>query len=555
MKTKILLVDDLRENIVALRALVEPEGVEVFEALGADEALNLVFEHEFALALVDVHMPSMNGFELARLIRGVERSRHLPIIFVTAQDKGGNIEFEGYETGAVDLLFKPLDPHMVRSKVRVFAKLDHQSKMLQEQIRIASELREQAEAANVAKGRFLANMSHEIRTPLGAVLGFSELLASDGLSLEERQKLLATIQRNGDLLMRVIDDVLDLSKIEAQRFELTIGPFDLGEMLRDLDLTLGHRAREKGIGFRIEVEPGLAGATYRSDATRVKQVLLNVIGNAIKFTEEGEVNVHVRRGILAGDSNPEDVRIEVVVQDTGVGMGADHKQNLFQPFSQGDASTSKRFGGTGLGLVISRQLAQLLGGNVTLEHSERGEGSEFRVSFRLQEVQPRSETCARNEKMGSASAGKSRSPAPGPDARDSDLSGRRILVVDDLIDNRELMELFLQNTGAVVHTAEGGEQALKIVGQAPTHAAAATTDNGAAVVPDAILMDIQMPRMDGYATTRKLREHGYKGPIVALTAHAMQSEKSRCLESGCNMVLTKPVTRRDLLRSLSEVLD
>jgi signal transduction histidine kinase len=519
MKTKILIVDDIQQNVAALKGLLAGEELDILSATDPDQALNLVFEHEFALALLDVHMPSMSGFELARLIRGVERSRHLPIIFVTAMDRGGSIEFEGYDTGAVDVLYKPLDRHVVRSKVRVFAKLNEQAKELQEQIRIASQLREQAEAANIAKGRFLANMSHEIRTPLGAVLGFAELLGAADVNESERERLCESIHRNGILLKRVIDDVLDLSKIEAQKLELEFGPFNLVEMIRDLELTLGHRAREKGVDFKIEIGPGLEGR-FISDSTRLKQVLLNVIGNAVKFTEHGIVNVEV---LKEKDEGAAGIRVGFKVSDTGIGLSPEQQRRLFEPFSQGDASTSKKFGGTGLGLVIARHLARLLGGDVELKHCKRGGGCEFYATFLMKATEAATEIAK-----------------PALNSRGASLRDKRILVVDDLIDNRELMELYLQNTGAEVELAESGEAALSRM------------RSGDDV--DIVLMDVQMPGMDGYATTRALREEGFDGPIVALTAHAMRSEIRRCFEAGCNSVLTKPISRSELIQQIAASL-
>lgn len=523
MKTKILIVDDIWENILALEAIIASPELEIHHAQDADTALNLVFDHEFALALLDVQMPTLTGFDLAKLIRGVERSRHLPIIFVTAQDKGSSLEFAGYEMGAVDLLFKPLDPHVVRSKVRVFMKLDQQSKQLQEQIRIASDLRQQSEEANLAKSRFLANMSHEIRTPLAAVLGFAELLAAQNMHESERTKLWQAINRNGELLMRVIDDVLDLSKIEAQRLELNPVKFSLKEMVRDLELTMGHKAREKGLKFLVKYEHDPRDF-FLADATRVKQVLLNLINNAVKFTERGMVSLDIT--VAEDDSSESRVTLQFRVADTGIGLSMDQQARIFQPFAQADLTTSKKFGGTGLGLVIAKQLAHQMGGDVRLLNSTPGMGSTFEVYFRTKRVE------------------RTEAPIiPKPTTQQEIkglLRGKSILVVDDVIDNRELMELFLSPTEAQIGLAESGEEAVKIsqVGEGP----------------DLILMDIQMPGMDGYETTRRLRENGFKKPILALTAHAMRVETERCLQSGCDLVMTKPVNRGELIRTLSHLL-
>lgn len=522
MKTKVLIVDDIKENIVALDAIIASPDLEIFHAQDADTALNLVFEHEFALALLDVQMPSLTGFDLARLIRGVERSRHLPIIFVTAQDKGSSIEFAGYEMGAVDLLYKPLNPQVVRSKVRVFVMLDQQSKQLQEQIRIASDLRKQSEDANLAKSRFLANMSHEIRTPLASVLGFAELLADPTLGVADRTKLWQSIHRNGELLMRVIDDVLDLSKIEAQKLELNPVAFSLQEMLRDLELTIGHKAREKGLEFSIVYQPSDRDF-FKADPTRIKQILLNIMNNAVKFTDKGSVKVEVSVNSVEREGL---AKLCFKVSDTGVGLTKEQQDRIFQPFAQADLTTSKRFGGTGLGLVISKQLAHQMDGDVILVSSKFGVGSVFGVNF----LAARATEAERPQSV---------KPTVPQDIKNL-LLGKKILVVDDVVDNRELMELFLGPTGASVELAESGEQAVKL------------TNNGKG--PDIILMDIQMPGMDGYETTRRLRQSGYSRPILALTAHAMRAETERCLQSGCNMVMTKPVNRGELIRTLNHLL-
>lgn len=519
-KTNILIVDDRPENILALSNLIESDDIQIFSAESAEAALELLVRHEFALALLDVQMPRITGFELARLIRGVKKFKHLPVIFVTAQPQDQSVVFEGYETGAVDLMFKPLDPHVVRSKIRVFVQLDQQSRLLKSQMEQLEKLKQQAEVANTAKSHFLANMSHEIRTPLTAVLGFVDVLSHDDLSKEERENCLSAIHRNGELLLRLIDDVLDLSKIEAQRLVLETQEFSLVDLLRDVNAALSLKAKAKGISLKMGQDEKLQGS-YVSDPSRIKQVLLNIIGNAIKFTSKGSVEVVSTSRLVTTEEGGKTSEVIFTVHDTGIGLSQDQSRKLFQPFIQADASTRRQFGGTGLGLMISKKIAQALGGDVELLASEPGKGSTFEVRFRLLEKESASDI----EKI---------SYGGRPSKQQfQELHGKRILVVDDSSDNRALVQMFLKTSGLELDFASSAKEAFKLV----------ETNR-----PDLIYMDIQMPEMDGYEATQKLRREGFSGPIVALTAHVMREEHERCRQSGCNSILTKPIDREALLR-------
>jgi signal transduction histidine kinase len=568
LRTKILIVDDLKENILALSQLIMTDEVEIFTADSPDRALDLILDHEFALALLDVMMPTMSGFELARLIRGVERSRHMPIIFVTAHQMEQSVIFEGYESGAVDVLFKPLNPHIVRSKVAVFVRLDQQSKQLQSQVQTMLRLKEEAESANIAKSRFLANMSHEIRTPLSSVLGFADVLSQGGLSDEERAQSLSSISRNGQLLLRIIDDILDLSRIEAERVVLEHLNFDLVELLKDLEATLSNKALEKGISLIFTFDRSEKNSHFVSDPLRLKQILLNVIGNAIKFTAKGSVKVAVECAPHGADANTHAnphghvdeskpgvksplYRLQFSVTDTGIGLTTDEARRIFEPFAQADGSTKRKFGGTGLGLAIAKQMARAMGGDVLIEKTEKNKGSVFVVSILAELAQNETQSNLRAQAQGElpnrqsassevsaqlppAGASLSAHVAPG-----GALLGKRVLVVDDVLDNRVLIQRYLKPAGAIVEVASGGQEAIDRAFDAPW---------------DVILMDIQMPTMDGYEATMQLRKLGFQQPIFALTAHAMREELERCLKAGCNGTLTKPVSRKDLIETLSTLL-
>lgn len=530
-KTKILIVDDYKENIAALSQLIASDDVQVFSAPNADHALELITEHDFGLALLDVQMPVVSGFDLAKIIRGVKKFRSLPIIFVTAHQQDSAVVFEGYQSGAVDLLFKPLDPNMVRSKVRIFVELAQQRQLLQSHVRELERLRLEAEAANIAKSQFLANMSHEIRTPLAAVMGFAELIARGSSTKEENEECIEAVRRNGKLLLRLIDDILDLSKIEANRLELEQTEFDLSEVLHDIQSTLSFRAQERGISLQFDVTPAHR-AYYKSDPTRVKQVLLNIIGNGIKFTASGTVNVDVQ----IEPENAESVRHEthdrltVRVKDQGVGLTSEQAERLFQPFGQADPSTRRHFGGSGLGLVISRQIARAMGGNIRLVESKPGAGSTFEIQILLERANDASATADKSTQSDASFAN-----------RDLDideqatLTGKKILAVDDSPDNLTLISMFLRDSGADLSFADSGNKAISEV---------KSNDF------DIILMDVQMPGMDGHQATEEIRRLGFSKPIIALTAHAIRSEHEKCRKSGCDSVLTKPITRAGLLKGL-----
>ncbi|MNJ98606.1 Autoinducer 2 sensor kinase/phosphatase LuxQ [compost metagenome] len=524
-KTKILIVDDHPENIVALSELILSDDLHIMTAQKPDEALAHLLDHDFALCLLDVQMPDMSGFELAQLIRGVHKTRHLPVIFVTAHQHDKNIIFQGYESGAVDFLFKPLDPHIVRSKVRTFVELDKQNKLLKNKMEEVEFLRKKAEQANLSKSQFLANMSHEIRTPLASVLGFSDVLTQESLPEEEKADSLSAIRRNGELLLRLIDDILDLSKIEAHQLHFLKSDFSLVELLNDVESTLDLKAEDKGIDLKFDFPKDIS-ITYYSDAIRIKQILLNVIGNALKFTEKGSVTV--RLSIHKNSHGISKDTLVFEVQDTGVGIAENDIGNLFQPFSQADLSSRKKFGGTGLGLVISRELARSLDGDLKLISSKPGVGSFFEITLGLE------------RSANTLAPSQSEVKHQAPEALKTSLANSKILVVDDVSDNRLLIERYMQGTGAQILQASNGIDAISLTEQ----------EN-----PDLVLMDIQMPIMDGYETVRRIRTGGYIRPIIALTAHAMKEEAQKCLDAGCDDVLTKPARRKELIARISETLE
>jgi len=666
----ILLVDDREDNLIALEALFSVyKNYRLVKAMSGHEAIGLLDDYDFAVILLDVQMPELDGFETAAIIRRRPRHRAIPIIFVTAIDKDERYVYRGYEAGAVDYLFKPFDPMILQSKVGVFADLHLKNRLLREQSkqlveremleqkarqqsrelenlrryralaesiphivlranpsgeleynnhlwaeytgmshqdslgrgwqkaifaddlpaalniwtqamrdgshyetecrirrrdgcyrwhwikaepdkdaegnviawlgtctdiedRKSSESRiqeaqRQAEAANDAKTHFLANMSHEIRTPLNAIMGFTELLFDPTISPEEQLKGLSIVRRNCHQLMKIVDEILDISKVEAGELVTEKIETSILDMLNELRMLLMVQARKKNIDLKFQtVSP--VPAKVMTDSTRLRQILLNIVGNALKFTQSGSITVATRFASIEGRP-----MLSFTVIDTGVGIDNRNAERIFQPFSQADSSTTRIFGGTGLGLALARRLARAMGGDVKLLKSEVGQGSSFLVTIEV-EVHSDTEWIARASVAAESELAR---PLDLPDA--AQLKGKRILLVEDAEDNQFLIQQFLSRTGAILEMANNGEEGVR---------KALANDY------EVVLMDIQMPLVDGYQATTQLRQAGYTKPIIALTAHALIEEREKSLRTGCSGHLTKPIDRRQLIESLIQTL-
>ena len=394
----------------------------------------------------------------------------------------------------------------------------------------AETLAVRSDAANQAKSQFLSNISHEIRTPLTAIFGYADLLLIPGQSPAEHLDYVQTIRRNGEHLLSIINDVLDLSKIEADRMDVERIPVSLPQVLSDVMSLMRQRAAAKLLGFRV-VQATTIPERIDTDPTRLRQVLINLVGNALKFTERGSVEIRV--GIDDAAAGGPALRVAVV--DTGIGMSGAQEAALFAAFSQVDPTHARRFGGTGLGLSISRRLARLLGGDLTYAANPAG-GSVFTLTVPAGDLTgvPRVSDVA-----DVVTAPRPTGFEPGSTA----LSGR-ILLADDSPDNQRLIAFYLTSSGATVELVGDGRAAV---------------ERGAASVRagrpyDLVLMDIQMPELDGYGATSALRSLGFTNPIVALTANAMDHERARCLQCGCDGFLTKPIQVDTLLRGVAGFL-
>jgi PAS domain S-box-containing protein len=391
----------------------------------------------------------------------------------------------------------------------------------------AEELAIRAEGASRVKSEFLANMSHEIRTPMTAIIGFTEILISGSCSENEQREHLGTIQRNAEGLLAVINDILDLSKIEAERLELELMDWPPRQIVEDVETLLRPRADEKHLTLTVEYVEPLPSA-IRTDPAKLRQILVNLVGNAIKFTDSGGVRLTVRwlRHPIARS------QMQFEVTDSGIGIAEEDMEDLFEPFTQGDTSSTRCFGGTGLGLSISRRLAEMLGGRIEVR-SQPGAGSTFTLTINAEPVKTA---------VVSPVAPRARAGGPLADVRQS-LHGR-VLLVEDVPEMARLIRSILAKSHVDLDLAENGLAACE----------KAMASRAAGRPYHLILMDIRMPVMNGYDATRWLRAQGWQGPIVALTAHSMRRDREKCLEAGCNDYLSKPISQGALFDILGRYL-
>jgi len=395
------------------------------------------------------------------------------------------------------------------------------SRRIVEKNQALAEAKKMADEASTAKSTFLANMSHEIRTPLTAIIGYSKVLKDNPHNIDGRTEAIESISRNGLHLLDVINNILDISKIESGKLELEIQTIYIGGILEDINSLVGRMAREKGLEFYLENSFPLP-ATIKSDGVRLKQCLINLCTNAVKFTSAGSIRIET-----TCDWDARQIRF--CVTDTGIGMTVEQQSRVFEEFTQADPSITRKFGGTGLGLPITKKLATLLGGDVQI-HSQPGQGSRFILSIATGDISSVDRINSGEELL-----------TVRPQEKGSIVSRvtGHVLLVEDNLDNQNLIGRLIQAVGATVDVAANGLQAIE---------KAITYDF------DLILMDIQMPEMGGLEATRVIRQTGYPGPIVALTAGTLKEDVQDCLHAGCNQFLSKPIDSTEFYKVLEQFL-
>lgn len=664
-KFNVLIVDDRPENLLTLEGILESEALNILKANSGNEALSIMLEHNIALVLMDVQMPGMDGFEVAEIMRSSERTKYIPIIFVTAISKQRQHIFKGYESGAVDYLYKPLDLEILQSKIKAFIDffqhknaLEETTRKLEKTVNELNKAKQIAEEATNAKSTFLATMSHEIRTPLNGIIGLAELgMMDEGITETQRERLL-DIRNSGESLLEIINEILDISKIEADKLELEEIEFSLREVIEKIVNLLSVKVFQEKLEFVCEISPELPDVLV-GDPLRLRQILINLLSNAVKFTEEGTVSIHVKLLELI----EEQVSIEFSIEDTGIGIPKEKIGRLFQSYTQVDSSTTRTHGGTGLGLTISQRLVNLMGGMIRVE-SSLGEGSRFYFKLNMvcgeQKVapwkinlnkptsefkvliiddHPKSTEVISNIfkawgiRYGSANdcpsciellenesfdlilidyylksmngievaeqikqklTGKNipeiillapskgnidvlklkkgkkyefltkplmqndlkkflmqrfgnseiiATPQAVEETKNTDSVRRlNILLAEDQIINRKIVIQLLEKKGWNVKAVENGRLAFEMASSQRF---------------DLILMDVQMPEMDGYDATRNIRiaenDKNYHTPIVAMTAHAMKGDREKCLAAGMDYYITKPVNPSELYETIEKL--
>ncbi|MEC4983925.1 MAG: response regulator [Oscillatoria sp. PMC 1068.18] len=528
----ILIVDDTLENLQVLSQTLSERGYKVRGAVKGEMAIRTAKSVPPDLILLDIKMPDMDGYEVCKQLKAEEKTKQIPIIFLSALDEVTD-KVKGFQIGGVDYITKPFQVQEVLARIenqltiqRLQKQLQIQNELLQKEIQERQKAEATAKAASQAKSEFLANMSHELRTPLNAILGFAQVLMREPELTPEQQDYLGIINRSGQHLLELINDVLDLSKIEAGRVSLNFTNFDLYRLLDQIEEMFHIKAEAKNLTIEFRLAPDIP-QYIRTDEAKLRGCLINLLGNAVKFTEVGQITLKVETKSISTENN--DLELLFIVQDTGTGIAPREIRTLFDAFVQAEEGRQAAEG-TGLGLSITKRFVELLGGKIEV-NSILNEGTIFQFYIQTKLVDSLGEISEPNRRVIGLESSKEK---------------YRILVVDDTEENRLLLVKMLEPIGFQVREAKNGRKAIAL---------------WSTWEPHLILMDTRMPVMSGLEATKqiRIREDDQKARpfhtiILALTASAFEERRSDIIAAGSDDFVRKPFTEETIFAHIGEYL-
>jgi signal transduction histidine kinase len=509
----ILNVDDYLPGRYARTRVLREAGFNVIEAANGEEALRLVRERMPDVVLLDQNLPDMPGTDVCRQIKAAPETQAIPVLQLSATARAVETKIEAMSKGADTYLVEPIAPAELVAHVKAALRWRRAEEGLRESNTRIAALYDEARLANQAKDDFLALLSHELRTPLNAMFGWIRLLRSGRLSEAQREHAIETIERSATAQARLIEDLLDVSRIVSGQLSISSEPVDLVPVVRAATESMRPQVEARGLALRVELPD--EQVCVNGDASRLQQITSNLLSNAVKFTEKGTVTVTLAR---------RDGRVRLEVRDTGAGIDPGFLPYVFDRFRQADSSRTRPHGGLGLGLAISRHLVEAHGGRITADSAGRGMGAVFAIDL--------PELGVGERQAGAASSRTSLA------SNDRPLESLRVLLVEDDEDSREMMTMLLEHVGAEVQSARNATIALELLDKS---------------VSDVMVADVGLPQMDGYALVRHMRGNGITLPVVALTGYASASDKAQAIEAGFTDHLGKPVTPEELVSVLARV--